>query len=309
MNLKPTQTNKIQSRPWILIGVGSGWGAGDMRTADGPRTLLKHLPDDFKKYPEIDCYWHQSPLTIASVGPLSATKAKIHNDNIYEMANYLSRLTKKSVLEGSLPLVLGGDHSIAIGTWSGIKAAVGEEDMALIWIDAHLDANTPTTSPSLNMHGMPVAVLLGQGEARFTNLCGPSPKIKPENIYLIGIRSFDEGEEQLLKKMGVSIYFMKEVQESGFDVIFQEVLAKIGKLKFGLTIDVDAFDPQEAPGTGTPETGGLCFEETRRTLYQLAKNPQFLGLEIAEFNAYLDNERITLNLIWNLVRTISGELV
>lgn len=292
------ETHTTLNKPWAIIGAGSGWGARDMGTADGPKHLIDHLPDTFKHSSITSSNWHQSSLP-------SVTR----NDHVYDMVSQLSKLTKNALLEGQMPLVFGGDHSIAIGTWSGVKAAVGNEDMALIWIDAHLDAHTPTTSPSLNMHGMPVAVLLGQGEARFTTLCNITPKLKAENVYLIGIRSFEEGEEQLLKLSGAHIYYMQEVQERGFHAVFEEVLSKLESLKFGLTIDVDAFDPKEAPGTGTPETGGLTFKEVQSSLYNLKQNPQFLGLEIAEFNSYLDHDTLTVNLVWNLVRTISGEQV
>jgi arginase len=295
-------------RDWKLIGVGSGWGARDMGTADGPKVLLEHIPDYFRNFPKILSYWHKSPLITAGVGPLSSIEARIHGDHVYEMTSQLSEQAKDAILEGKIPLVLGGDHSIAIGTWSGVKAAIGPEDMGLIWIDAHLDAHIPETSPSLNIHGMPVAVLLGQGESRFTNLCGLSPKLKPENICLIGIRSFEEGEENLLKQMGVRIYYMKEVQDRGFQVVFTEACQKLSNLKFGVSIDVDGFDPLEAPGTGTPESIGLTYNEVKSAMHNLVQNPNFIALEITEFNPHRDTEDMTVNLVWNLARTISGDL-
>jgi arginase len=287
-------------RKWKLIGVGSGLGAENKGTADGPQVLMEQIPDYFKNYPNILLNW-QFPL-------LTPMDAEIRNDTIYAMTRQLSEHTKNAVLEGEVPLVLGGDHSIAIGTWSGIKAAIGLEDMGLIWIDAHLDAHTPKTSPSLNMHGMPVAVLLGNGEARFTHLCGSHPKLKPENICLIGIRSFEKEEEAFLKNMGVTIYSMKEVDERGFQAVFQDALTKFSNLKFGMSIDVDAFDPTEAPGTGTNESLGIKLNDVQSSLYNLLQNPNFLALEITEFNPHLDEDNKTANLVWNLARNISGDL-
>lgn len=287
-------------RQWQIIGVGSGWGAQDIRTADGPKVLTSRIPSHFQNFPKALTYWHKIPLTKKDI--------EIHNENIYAMTKELSEQTKNTILQGKLPLVLGGDHSIAIGTWSGIKVALGSEDLGLIWIDAHLDAHTPKTSPSLNMHGMPVAVLLGQGESRFTTLSGPSPKLKPENIFLIGIRSFEKEEEHFLKEMGVTIYDMKEIEARGFHAIFQEVLTKFSNLKFGISIDVDAFDPNEAPGTGTPESQGLKFKNVHVSLYNLIQNPNFIALEITEFNPHRDEDHKTADLVWNLARTISGDL-
>lgn len=298
-----------QLRQWNIIGVGSGWGARDMGTADGPKVLMEHIPQSFRGSPKALTYWHKLPINSSHAVPLSSIEEKIHADHIFEMVTHICDQTKKTLLQGDIPLVLGGDHSIAIGTWSGIKAALNTEDMGLIWIDAHLDANTPETSPSLNIHGMPVAVLLGHGDPRFTAIGNPLPKLKPENLCLIGIRSFEEGEANLLKNLGVKVYSMQDVQEQGFAVIFKEARHKISARRFGLSIDVDAFDPHEAPGTGTPENSGLWLKDVKEVLYGLAKDPDFLGLEIAEFNPHRDLNNKTSQLVWNLATIITGDTV
>lgn len=297
----------ITVRQWSIIGVGTGWGARNMGTADGPQVLMDNIPPYFQQFPQTFTYWHADVLSFSNPYPLSAELSKIHSQHVFEMATALCMETKESILQGNLPLVLGGDHSMAIGTWSGIKAALKDEDIGLIWIDAHMDAHTPDTSPSLNVHGMPLAALLGQGETRFTNIGDVCPKLKPENLCLIGIRSFEEGEEALLKHLGVRVYSMKEVQERGFAATFQEARSKLKASRFGLSIDIDAFDPQEAPGTGTPEDFGLRFNEVKDALEGLAQDPSFLALEITEFNPHRDLNNMTCQLVWDLVAIITGE--
>jgi len=299
----------MKVRQWHIIGVGTGWGAGNMGTADGPKVLLDNIPPHFQKFPKSLTYWHgQEALNFSNPMPLPLEQAEKHASHILEMVTGLSAEVKKCLLGGSVPLVLGGDHSIAIGTWSGVKAAVADEDIGLIWIDAHMDAHTPKTSPSSNIHGMPLAALLGQGEGGFTNLEGISPKLKPENVCLIGIRSFEAGEEALLKRLGVRVFFMKDVEEKGFAAVFEEARHQLAAHRFGLSIDVDAFDPEEAPGTGTPEAFGLRFKDAKNALQGLAQDPAFLALEITEFNPHRDLNSKTCQLVWDLVATLTGDI-
>jgi arginase len=307
-NYKSYAMRDMKVRDWHIIGVGTGWGARNMGTADGPKVLLDNIPLSFQKCSKAFTYWHdQESLNFSNPMPLSLDQAKQHADHIFEMVTSLSAQVKKSVLEGNVPLVLGGDHSMAIGTWSGVKAALPHEDMGLIWIDAHMDAHTPQTSPSLNIHGMPLATLLGQGEERFVNLEGVGLKVKPENLCLIGIRSFEQGEEDLLKRLRVQVYFMEEVKERGFAAVFEEVRRKFADRRFGLSIDVDGFDPEEAPGTGTPEASGLRFKDVQDALQGLAQDPAFLALEITEFNPHCDVNNKTCQLVWNLMATVTGD--
>lgn len=296
-------------RQWDIIGVGTGWGARDMGTADGPEVLMANMPPYFQKFSKTLTYWHgKNPLCFSNPVPLPPPQAKIHAQHVFEMVTELCAETKKCLLQGDMPLVLGGDHSTAIGTWSGVKAALNNEDMGLIWLDAHMDAHTPETSHSLNVHGMPVAVLLGYGDSRLTNLDKPLPKLKPENICLIGIRSFEKEEADFLADLGIRVYPAKEVQERGFTAIFQEARHNFRAHRFGVSIDIDAFDPQEAPGTGTPEDFGLRFNDVKEALYGLAQDPALLALEITEFNPHRDLNHKTCQLVWELVATITGDI-
>lgn len=293
-------------RQWNIIGVGSGWGAGDMGTADGPKVLMELMPACFKNVSQDLTYWGARPSNYSHEVSLSPLEVSTHAEQVFEVVTHLCAQTKKVCLQGNMPLVLGGDHSIAIGTWSGVKMALGDEDMGLIWIDAHLDAHRYETSPSLNLHGMPVAVLLGKGDPLFTTLGIPIPKLKPENLCIIGARSFEKEESELLHELGVKIYMIEEVQERGFTAVFQDARRHIAAQRFGLSIDVDGFDPEEAPGTGTPEGSGLRFKDVKSALNGLALDPDFLALEITEFNPHRDVNNKTSTLIWELVTTITG---
>jgi arginase len=301
-------TTDQRNHSWRIIGAGSGWGAQNMGTADGPKVLMANCPDLFREVPALLSYWHDQPLSFSNPIPLSASQAQEHLEHILKMTTWLQSCVQDAILQGKTPLVFGGDHSTAIGTWSGAKTAFPQEDIGLIWIDAHMDAHTPQTSPSLNIHGMPVAVLLGQGDARLTEITGAAtPILKPENLCLIGIHSFEEGEASLLDQLGVRIYTIEDVRKQGFSSVFTQAISQIPADKFGLSIDIDGFDPTEAPGTGTPEKGGLHFKDVVNSLSGLAKDPRFLGLEIVEFNPHLDHDNMTCQLIWDLVKALSEE--
>lgn len=294
-------------RKWSIIGVGSGWGAGDMRTADGPRVLMENCPKYFQTISSVLTYWHHKEyLFLSNIRPLTRDRLQYHESHIIDVTTWLSNYVQTIMLQRNIPLVFGGDHSIAVGTWNGVKAAYPREDIGLIWIDAHMDAHTIETSPSLNLHGMPIAILLGYGDTRLIHLTDYSQIFKPQNICLIGIRSFEDEEATFLKQQGVRIYWMEDVQERGFTVIFNEAISYISTKRFGISIDIDVFDPEEAPGTGTLVQDGLKLKDVAGPLFGLFKNPYFLGLEIVEFNPLRDVDGKTSRLIWELVRIING---
>ncbi len=202
----------------------------------------------------------------------------------------------------------GGDHSCAIGTWSGASTSLDTqgEELGLIWIDAHMDAHTPQTSTTGNPHGMPLAALLGYGDAALTEVFSEIKKLKPENIVLIGIRSYEEGEKNLLDKLGVRIYYMDEVSERSFAVVMQEALNIVQKKTagFGISIDIDGIDPSDAPGTGMHESGGIKAEDLCQALKQIKPKAPFIGIEFAEFDPNCDQNNKTQQLIVRLVEAV-----
>lgn len=212
------------------------------------------------------------------------------------------------VSEKNFFTVIGGDHASAIGTWSGAaKALHAQGKIGLIWIDAHMDSHTPETSPSGNIHGMPLACLLGYGDSSLTNLLASFPKLKPENVCLIGVRSFEEGEADLLEKLGVRIFFMGEVEQRGLEAVMKEALqiATQDTVGFGVTIDIDSIDPKEAPGTGVSEENGLSANDLCHALKQVAKHENFVGAEIVEFDPGRDKEHMTEILITRLLSAMT----
>lgn len=204
-------------------------------------------------------------------------------------------------------VTLGGDHSCAIGTWSGVKKAMPEQNLGLIWIDAHMDSHTPLTSPSGNIHGMPVACLLGYGEPVLTHIGTDTAKFKPENICMIGIRSFEEGEANLLKQLNVRIIGMEEVHHRGLDDVLKEAIqiATQGTEGYGVSIDIDSIDPADAPGTDVAEEDGLSGQELCQAAKIFAQDSRLIGLEIAEFDPERDQAQKTEKLITNLVKSIT----
>jgi arginase len=197
---------------------------------------------------------------------------------------------KATLRDRQFPVVIGGDHSCAVGTWRGVAAAY-EGPVGLIWIDAHMDAHTRTTSPSGNVHGMPLAHLLGEW--------GGPRALAPGHVCLIGIRSFEPEEEALLERLGVRVYRMDEVRARGLDAVMGEALAiaTAGTRAFGVSLDVDAVDPQDAPGVSTPAAAGLAPGALLRALRLAAAAPGFAALEVVEYNPVVDLQGRTAELV------------
>lgn len=216
----------------------------------------------------------------------------------------LAKEIKSTVRKGKSFLVVGGDHSSAIGTWSG--AAVGmkkQGDLGLIWIDAHLDSHTFKTTPSGNIHGMSLAALLGYGAAKFKRLLKRYRKIKPENLCIIGVRSYEKEELELLNHLNVKIYFMEELERRGFTQVLEEAIQRVTKKTkgFGVSLDVDVFDPIDAPGVGTRAHNGIKFDEFLAAWQQVPSHEAFIGMEIVEFNPLLDSENKTGRIVTEII--------
>jgi len=214
---------------------------------------------------------------------------------IIEMCGRLARSVQNAIEAGALPVVLAGDHSCAIGTWSGAAHAV--RDFGLVWIDAHMDSHTPETSPSGMVHGMPLAVLLGERTREFAEWNGA--KLDPRRVCLVGVRSFEPDEAQLLQRLGVRVFSMEDIAEQGLDRIMAQAvaIAADGAAGFGITIDMDAVDPRDAPGVGSPEPGGIAATGLIEVLKRYGAEPRLAAIEIAEYNPYLDIEDHTRRVV------------
>jgi arginase len=238
-------------------------------------------------------------------------------------ARYLAEITRASRLvatkvtriveRGEFPLVLGGDHSISAGTVSGIAAAARAKGkkVGLLWIDAHGDINTPETSPSGNIHGMPVAALLGEGPPELTSLVFEGPKVDPVNVALVGIRSLDDGEKKRLKQFGVQVHTMSDVDRHGIHRVMKKALTRVtkGADYVHVSFDLDAVDPTVAPGVGTPVKGGLDYREAHLIMEILHDSGIMTSLEVVEVNPILDDRNSSALFAVELVQSAFGKKI
>ncbi|TMW70167.1 arginase [Alteribacter natronophilus] len=213
----------------------------------------------------------------------------------------------KSFGDGEFPLILGGDHSIAIGTLAGVSNK--SDNLGVIWYDAHGDLNTGETSPSGNIHGMPLAVSLGIGHPSLTEIGSYAPKIKPENLVLVGARSLDEGERELIREKGIKVFTMHEIDRMGMTKVMEEAIEHVSKNTDGvhLSLDLDALDPHDAPGVGTPVIGGTSYRETHLAMEMLAERNIVTSAEFVEVNPILDDKNQTAEAAVGLIGSLFGE--
>lgn len=219
----------------------------------------------------------------------------------------LSQKVDEIVRLDRFPLVLGGDHSIAIGTLAGV--AKHSENLGVIWYDAHGDLNTAETSPSGNIHGMPLAVSLGIGHPVLTNIGGYAPKVKPENIVIIGARSLDEGEKELIKEKGIKVYTMHEIDRLGMTKVIEETIAYLKERtdRVHLSLDLDGLDPDDAPGVGTPVVGGISYRESHLAMEMLFEANIITSAEFVEINPILDERNKTASVAVALMSSLFGD--
>lgn len=220
-----------------------------------------------------------------------ALQANTRLEAIEVFSQQLANSVEKALRQGHQPLVVGGDHSCAVGTWSAVAQSLrAAGSLGLIWIDAHLDAHTPDTSDSQAPHGMPLAALLGHGSQGMTHLYGWGGKLLARNVVVIGARSYEAPEKALLERLGVRIMFMEEVLERGFAACFEEARAivKANTAGWGITLDLDGLDPQDAPGTGTPVETGIRLADALPVLAGCSHDPDFVAMELTEYNPLRD---------------------
>jgi arginase len=226
---------------------------------------------------------------------------------VVEASEKLANTVDQAIQEGSFPLVLGGDHSIAIGTLAGV--AKHYKNLGVIWYDAHGDLNTAETSPSGNIHGMPLAVSIGLGHPLLTGIGGFEPKIKPENIVIIGARSLDDGEKELIRQTGIKVYTMHEIDRLGMTAVIEETINYLANRTDGvhLSLDLDGLDPHDAPGVGTPVTGGISYRESHLAMEMLEETKLITSAEFVEVNPILDDKNKTASVAVALMGSLFGE--
>jgi arginase len=289
------------SKSVTLIGYACGLAGNNPGSSAGPLQFKKQVQDDQLLRKRFD-HWQ----TILMADPESKKEVLTR---VVELNTQLATVTQELTQREHPFLLIGGDHSSAIGTWSGVSAAKSNDAIGLIWIDAHMDSHTFATTPRGNIHGMPLAALLGYGESKLTDILTLKPKLSAEHVSLIGIRSFESEEAALLHRLGVRIYQMPEIQERGLTCVLQEALAraKKGTVGFGVSLDLDAIDPCDAPAVGVPEPDGIGGEDLCQALTLLQQEKQLFGVEIVEYNPFLDENHKTERLISKIVLSIFGD--
>ncbi|MFQ5778718.1 MAG: arginase [Terriglobia bacterium] len=216
---------------------------------------------------------------------------------IAETSKEIARVVNRTLEEGYLPLLLGGDHSLAIGSFAGVAAYFRQrkQKVGYLWLDAHGDLNTPTTTPSGNVHGMPLACSLGYGPPQLTKISGSTPKVAPENCALVGVRNLDRGEKKLIRETGLRVFTMREIDERGMRAVMEEALALATRdtAGFAASLDLDVVDPSVAPGVGTPVRGGVTYREAHLAMEMIADSGKMVSLEVVEINPVIDEHNRT----------------
>ncbi len=305
--------NELTQKTVRIIGVPLDLGASRRGTDMGPSALriaglgaaLRRLGYEVAREEDI-------PAPAMETRSTENREARFKAE-ILEVCNNVS-IKVKSILEANeFPLIIGGDHSIAMGTVSGVSSYFRDQNkkIGLIWFDAHGDMNTPGTSPSGNIHGMPLAHLLGQGDEDLKNICGFHPKVDQENVVLIGIRDIDAGERRIIKESGIHAFTMREIDEQGMAAVAAQALEIVndGTAGFHISFDVDGCDPTVIPGSGTLVPGGVSFREAHLLLEYCADDGNMVSMEVVELNPFLDERNISAKRTLQLILSAMGKSI
>jgi len=308
---KPLQN--IETKHIRIIGVpldlgqsrrGVDMGPSAMRVA-GLEAKLEALGYDVKDVGNV-------PVALAETKTEGDPHAKYLKE-ITDTCTKEAELVVKALEGDAIPIVLGGDHSIAMGTVSGVAEFYRRkrQRIGLLWIDAHTDINTPDSSPSGNVHGMPLGAIMGLFESPLTDLYGFSPKVQPQNCVLVGIRDVDEHERHNIRKSGVHVFTMRDIDERGMRTVMEEALRLAGRGTVGyhVSLDLDWIDPEDAPGVGTPVWGGATYREGHLAMEIIADHGRMLSFEMVEVNPVLDERNQTAELAVELALSAFGKKI
>ncbi len=310
---KSAASAKETRRSIEVIGFPMDLGAGRRGVDMGPTAFriaglvdrLERLGFDVKDAGDID-------IPIPEVLKVGDPQAR-YLPEIVKACKRLATRVAKAMSLSRMPLVLGGDHSSAIGTIAGVASHFRslDQETGVVWIDAHGDVNTPETTPSGNIHGMPLATSLGFGLPDLVDIGGFSPKLKPGHVALVGIRDLDQGERDLIGESGIAVFTMKEVDRLGIARVMEEAIAIASRASGGLHVsfDMDVLDPSAAPGVGTPVRGGLSYREAHLAMEIVADSRRLTSLEIVEANPILDVKNTTAELGTELVLSALGKRI
>jgi arginase len=292
-------------RKAAIIGAALDLGAGRRGVDMGPSAIRYADLDDRLRELGIECEdWGNVETVVAEATASGSPRARFL-DQIKETCERIARAVARSLREGRTPIVLGGDHSIALGTLGGLASVYGPG--GVLWLDAHGDLNTPETSPSGNVHGMPLGAALGRDPEAFASDAWPLPALEPEHVVLLGVRSLDEGERAFVRESGIGVYTMSELDRRGIEPAVREALERLEGAPFvHVSLDMDVVDPEMTPGVGTPVRGGLSYREAHLALELVAESGLMTSFEIVEVNPILDRGNETAALAVELAASAFG---
>lgn len=281
-----------------LIGVASGLGGADAACAQAPARLAASGIEAHLRRSGVEASWAATLVPQRNGGGNRGAVARLCAE--------LAARVAQSVRGGRLACVIGGDHSCAVGTWSGAATALGARGpLGLVWIDAHMDSHTPGTSPSGRPHGMPLAALLGQCDQALAGL--GDGMLLPRHVCLVGVRSYEAAEAELLGRLGVRVFGIEEVVRRGLARVMEDALAIAGAAAaYGVTLDLDALDPREAPAVATPASFGIRGDELVRAFERIGRDARLAAFEIAEYCPRLDRDGRSERLIRRLLVAALG---
>lgn len=288
-----------------IIGAALDLGAGRRGVDMGPSAIRYAGIDDRLTALGLDCADLGNVETaVAEAAEEVDPKARFLPD-IKRSCERIARLVSGVTRKRKVPIVLGGDHSVAIGTLGGMASVHGPG--GVIWLDAHGDLNTPETSPSGNVHGMPLGAALGLAPDAFASEAWPLPALDPRHVALVGIRSLDHGERELVKSFGIAVHTMSDLDRRGIEPVLHEALERVSGAPFvHVSLDMDVVDPEAAPGVGTPVRGGLSYREAHLAMELVAEWGEFSSFEVVEVNPILDRENATGQLAVELTASAFG---
>lgn len=294
-----------------IIGVPMFYGCDKTGVEKGPDVLRENgLIDVFSKKHEVYDLGNVKVNEISSEDKYKFNSKMKYLDEIININNELAEKVNESFNNGTFPLIIGGDHALGMGSLAGCGKYYGQ-DLAVIWVDAHGDINTPETSPSGNIHGMPLAASMGIGYDSLTSIHYDGVKVKPKNVYIIGARDLDKGEVELIEEKHLNLWTMNDIKEKGLEKCIEELICKLKDSKVNnvhLSFDIDSIDPLFIPGTGTPVVDGLTMEGGKKLIKELLSTKLIKSMDFVEFNPSLDKDNTTLNNCLNLLEEISNNL-
>ena len=302
-----------QNKTVGIVGVPSDLGANIRGANMGPAAIrIAGLKKNIEQIGYKCTDWGDLQIPVRDALPQEIIDQQFLGP-ITDLCGELEQKTYDLMSKEQIPLTIGGDHSIAIGSVSGVSRFFKEQnqDMGLIWVDAHADINTPDSSESGNIHGMPLATLLNHGHSNLTSIGFPGLKVNPKKVALIGIRTIDAIEKEILRTSGISYYTMRDLDERGMSAVMNEAIEITGNGSAGihLSFDIDGIDPLYAPGVSTPVTGGLSFREAHLLLEILAESGKLCSMDFVELNPFTDKGPKSAHLTVDLILSALGKSI